>query len=169
MQTAVIGLGANLGQRLQTLESAIHTLAHSAHIRVVRVSPVYETEAVGPPQPNFLNAAVRIETDLEPEALLDTLLAIEMAHGRIRKERWGPRTLDLDILAICEPETHFPVKIATPRLTVPHPRLFERSFALAPLLDVMPELDVHWGALLRALGGAPNQIPNHWDFGTLVG
>lgn len=169
MQTAIIGLGANLGERLHTLECAVRSLARVAHIRVVRVSPVYETKALGPPQPNYLNAAVRIETELEPEALLDALLEIEIAQGRVRRERWGPRTLDLDILVLCDPNTRELARYETERLTIPHPQLLERSFALAPLLDVMPELVERWGPALRSLGGAPAQIPNQWDLEALVG
>lgn len=169
MQTAVIGLGANLGDRLHTLESAVRSLACRAHIRVVQVSPIYETEALGPPQPNYLNAALRIETELEPEALLDALLEIEVAHGRVRRERWGPRTLDLDILVFCDPITREPTRYETERLTLPHPRLLERKFALAPLLDVMPELVVRWDAALRSLGAAPTHFPKQWDLGALVG
>lgn len=151
----VVGLGANLGSRLETLQSALDALARTPHVRVVAVSPVYETEPIGPPQPTYLNAAARIETDLDPEALLDALLAIEVAHGRVRRERWGARTLDLDVLALFDPAVLAPRVIETPRLVVPHPHLLERAFALAPLLDVMPELADTWGASLRALGGAP--------------
>lgn len=97
---------------------------------------MYETEALvlagAPPQPKYLNAAVLLETDLEPEALLDRLLEIERAHGRERREKWGPRTIDLDILWI-DGVTH-----ATEKLVVPHPHLRERAFALRPLLDVAP-------------------------------
>lgn len=151
----VIGLGANLGARLATLQSATDALARTPRITVLAVSPVYETEPVGPPQPAYLNAAARIETDLAPDALLDALLAIEAAHGRVRRERWGPRTLDLDVLVLCDRHTLAPLSVATERLVVPHPHLLERAFALAPLLDVMPERDPEWGASLRALGGRP--------------
>ena len=97
---------------------------------------MYETEALvlagAPPQPKYLNAAVLLETDLEPEALLDRLLEIERAHGRERREKWGPRTIDLDILWIDG------VSFATEKLVVLHPHLRERAFALRPLLDVAP-------------------------------
>jgi 2-amino-4-hydroxy-6-hydroxymethyldihydropteridine diphosphokinase len=151
----VIGLGANLGARLETMQSAVDALDRTPGIAVRAVSPVYETEPVGPPQPRYLNAAARIETTLEPDALLDALLAIEASHGRVRRERWGPRTLDLDVLALCDAHTLAPLVIATDRLVVPHPHLLERAFALAPLLDVLPELAGDWGASLRALGGPP--------------
>ncbi|MDQ3037635.1 MAG: 2-amino-4-hydroxy-6-hydroxymethyldihydropteridine diphosphokinase [Myxococcota bacterium] len=150
-----IGLGANLGERLETMQRAVDALARTPHIRVRAVSPVYETEPVGPPQPCYLNAAARIETDLEPDALLDALLAIEVANGRVRAERWGARTLDLDVLVLCDARSGEPLVIDSPRLQVPHPHLLERTFALAPLLDVMPELAPKWGDTLRALGGRP--------------
>lgn len=152
---AGIGLGANLGDRGATLESAVARLAATAGVVVERTSPVYETAPVGPPQPSYLNAAVRARTSLEPEALLDALLAIEAAHGRVRRERWGPRTLDLDVLVLCEPTTLALRPWSSARLTVPHPHLLERAFALAPLLDVIPELEGAWGAALEALGGPP--------------
>ncbi|WP_236517285.1 2-amino-4-hydroxy-6-hydroxymethyldihydropteridine diphosphokinase [Sandaracinus amylolyticus] len=150
-----IGLGANLGEREKTLQSAVDMLARTPSITVRAASPIYETEPVGPPQPAYLNAAVRVETTLEPEALLDVLLAVEAAHGRVRRERWGARTLDLDVLVVCDPRSFAPRAITTPRLTVPHPHLLERTFALAPLLDVVPELEGRWGTTLRALGGPP--------------
>lgn len=152
---AGIGLGANLGERLTTLESAVERLAGTPGVIVERASPVYETAPVGPPQPSYLNAAVRARVTLEPEALLDALLAIEAAHGRVRRERWGPRTLDLDVLVLCDPVTLEPRVWSSPRLTVPHPHLLERTFALAPLLDVIPELEPIWGTTLRTLGGPP--------------
>lgn len=127
----VIGLGANLGERRQTLISAVRALSAAGRVRVV--SNLYETEPVGPPQPGYLNAAVLLDSVLTPLQLLEQLLAIEHAHGRERRERWGPRTLDLDIL-------HSPdLVLAEPALTLPHPELVHRTFALAPLLDVLPD------------------------------
>ena len=127
---AVIGLGANLGDRRGTMESAARAVAEIA--RVERTSPVYETDPVGPPQPGYLNAALLALYDGSPEELLDALLAIEHELGRVRAERWGPRTIDLDILWIEG------VLWETDRLSVPHPRLRERPFAIVPLLDVAP-------------------------------
>lgn len=101
--------------------------------QVVGVSALYETDPVGPPQPAYLNAAVRLATPLPPEALLDELLAIEQRQGRKRRERWGPRVLDLDILWISG------ARVSTSRLQVPHPELQNRAFALLPLLDVAPD------------------------------
>lgn len=158
MIVAGIGLGANLGDRLATLESAVAALARTPGITVTAVSPVYETEPVGPPQPAYCNAAVRLETTLAPEALMDALLAIEAAHGRIRRERWGPRTLDLDVLVLCDPETFETITIDTPHLRAPHPHLLDRAFALGPLLDVIPELAARWSAVLDALGGPPAEV-----------
>lgn len=112
-------------------------------------SYVYATEPVGgPPQGEFLNAAVRVECTQSPAELLDALLAIEQELGRVRRaeERWGPRTIDLDILWIEG------VAVDTPRLTVPHPRLEERAFALAPLLDVAPNAPYSLGSRLGEAG-----------------
>ena len=162
---AGIGLGANLGDRRATLQSSVDALARRAGVSVRAVSPIYETAPVGPPQPAYLNAAVRAEVTLEPEALLDALLAIEAAHGRVRRERWGPRTLDLDVLVLCDPATLEPRAVDTARLKVPHPHLLERGFALAPLLDVIPELGPRWGEALRGLGGPP---PRAREFQSIV-
>ncbi|HYQ18354.1 MAG TPA: 2-amino-4-hydroxy-6-hydroxymethyldihydropteridine diphosphokinase [Polyangiaceae bacterium] len=126
----VIGLGANLGDRLATLRSALAALARYGS--VVAVSDVYESAAVGPPQPDYLNAAVLLESALAPALLLEVLLGIERDHGRERRERWGPRTLDLDLLY--SPD----LVVRTPELALPHPELTRRAFALRPLLDVAP-------------------------------
>lgn len=115
---------------------------------VVATSSVYETPPVGPPQPNFLNAAVCVEWAGDLHALLDALLRIERELGRVRRERWGPRTIDLDILFALGPEVH------SERLDVPHPRVHERAFALLPLKDVMPEA---FEKTLRALDDAAIQ------------
>ncbi len=127
----VIGLGANLGDRLATLKSAV--LALEPHGALLALSDLYESAAVGPPQPDYLNAAVLLESALTPQRLLGELLAVERAHGRERRERWGPRTLDLDLLD--SPG----LVLAEPGLTLPHPELLRRAFALAPLIDVAPE------------------------------
>ena len=138
---AVIGLGANLGDRRATLSAALQAIAALPGTTVVATSQVRETPPLGPPQPAFLNAAVRIRTTLSPRALLDGLLAIEVSFGRVRRERWGPRTLDLDILWIDG------LIVEEPGLLVPHPSLPERRFALEPLLDVAPSaVDPRTGA-----------------------
>ena len=130
MTLAYVGVGANLGDRRATIEAAVALLDG-----VVGVSELRETEPVGViDQPAFLNGAVALETELPPRELLDVLLSVERRLGRERRERWGPRTLDLDLLLYgCE-------TIDEPGLTVPHPRLHERRFALEPLADLDPEL-----------------------------
>ncbi len=127
---AVVGFGSNLGDRLATMRAALAELARVA--RVEATSRVYESAAVGPPQGDYLNAAALVTWEGEPEALLDALLAIEAKLGRVRREKWGPRTIDLDVLWIEGRE------VCTPRLVVPHPELAVRPFAVAPLLDVAP-------------------------------
>jgi 2-amino-4-hydroxy-6-hydroxymethyldihydropteridine diphosphokinase len=130
MLDAVIGLGANLGDRRATLASAAREL--EAFGRLLARSSLYETEPVGPPQPRYLNAAVLLRTELGPEPLLSVLLDVEKRLGRVRRERWGPRAIDLDILWL-DGTVH-----RSPTLVVPHPSLRERPFALRPLLDVAP-------------------------------
>lgn len=148
---SVIGLGSNLGDRAGTLRAALDALAALGRVR--DVSGLYEFPPVGgPEQGDFLNAAALIETELEPRALLAALQDIERRFGRERTTRWGPRTLDLDILWFATPH-------ADDALTVPHPRLVERSFALVPLLDVLPDAvdpitGTPYRAYLAALGGA---------------
>jgi 2-amino-4-hydroxy-6-hydroxymethyldihydropteridine diphosphokinase len=127
----VVGLGSNLGDRRSTLHMAVRALAELGS--VTKLSHLYESAPVGPPQPDFLNAAARLVTALSPADLLERLLEIERSAGRERRVRWGPRTLDLDILWIrgrC---------VVSPLLTVPHPELCRRAFALVPLLDVAPD------------------------------
>jgi 2-amino-4-hydroxy-6-hydroxymethyldihydropteridine diphosphokinase len=127
----VVGLGSNLGAREATLAAAVADLGQLGS--ALRVSALYETDPVGPPQPSYLNAAVRLEVPGEPRVLLARLLDVERRYGRVRREKWGPRTLDLDILWIDG------VSHTDPDLVVPHAALRERRFALAPLLDVAPE------------------------------
>lgn len=126
----VVGLGANLGDRRRTLVRAVFELADCG--QVIAVSRLYETVAVGPPQPAFLNAAVNLRPCSRLPALLRDLLRIEARYGRVRREPLGPRTLDLDLLWVQK------TRLATRSLVLPHPRLRERAFALAPLLDVVP-------------------------------
>lgn len=127
---AVIGLGANLGDRRATLASAARELETFG--RLLARSSLYETEPVGPPQPRYLNGAVLLRTELGPEPLLAALLDVEKRLGRVRRERWGPRAIDLDILWL-DGATH-----RSAELVIPHPSLRERPFALRPLLDVAP-------------------------------
>lgn len=136
MRRVVIGLGSNLGDRAGFLDAAIERLRADPEIHVVARSAVYESPpAGGPPQGDYLNAAVLLETSLPGEEILRRTLAIERSLGRVRPPPvpWGPRTIDLDVLWI-EGEI-----IAEPDLGVPHPRLPERAFALRPLLDVAPD------------------------------
>jgi 2-amino-4-hydroxy-6-hydroxymethyldihydropteridine diphosphokinase len=149
MQEAVIGLGSNLGDCRAALAEAIRQMRSFATI--AGVSALYVTDPIGPPQPPFHNAACRLTTGLTPHDLLDGLLAIERALGRVRRERWGPRSIDLDILWMDG------LVVASERLMVPHPELRSRAFALCPLLDVAPDaVDPHDGAryadVLAALG-----------------
>ena len=129
---AFVGAGANLGDRLATLDAALAQLRETPGIGTVASSSVFETDPVGvTDQPSFLNLVAGLETSLAPEELLTVLQRIEQAFGRVRTQRWGPRTLDLDLLAF-EGETR-----ATPTLQLPHPRMFERNFVLAPLRDLL--------------------------------
>ena len=132
---AHLGLGSNLGDRLASLQGAVDCLAATTGVTVAAVSRVYETAPVGgPEQGPYLNAVVALDTDLEPAALLALARSIEEEAQRRRTERGGPRTLDIDVLLVGD-ET-----VDTPELTVPHPRLWERGFVLAPLADVAPSL-----------------------------
>jgi len=132
--TAYVGLGSNLGDRRAALEGAIRALGALPGIRVTAVSRVHETDPVGgPPQGRFLNAVAELRTTLDARALMDALGEIEVRFGRERTERWGPRTLDLDLLLYGEEV------IDSPGLTVPHPRMHQRRFVLEPLCEVAPE------------------------------
>ncbi|MFF9122817.1 2-amino-4-hydroxy-6-hydroxymethyldihydropteridine diphosphokinase [Streptomyces sp. NPDC014889] len=133
---AVISIGSNLGNRLETLQGAVDALEDTPGVRVKAVSPVYETEPWGVEpgsQPSYFNAVVVLKTTLPPSSLLERAHAVEEAFSRVRDERWGPRTLDVDIVAYAEHVSDDPV------LTLPHPRAHERAFVLAPWHDVDPE------------------------------
>ena len=137
MTRAYVGLGANLGAREVTLLRAADLLAAAEGVEVVAVSQLRETQPVGvAEQPPFLNGAIALDTTLAPRELLEVLLAIERELGRVRAERWGPRTVDLDLLVYGD------VVVDEPGLRVPHPRLGERRFALEPLAELDPELVV---------------------------
>ncbi len=128
---AFLGLGANVGDRWATLRGAVAALSD-----VVAVSPVYETEPVGgpPAQAAYLNLVVELDTDRSPRQLLEEARRLEAAAGRVRGERWGPRTLDVDVLVVGD------LVVDEADLVVPHPRMFERRFVLAPLADLAPDL-----------------------------
>lgn len=142
MVRAAIGLGSNLGDRARHIAQAVESLRELGDI--VASSAIYETDPVGgPEQGPFFNAVVVIETKLTAHALLEECLRIEAEHGRERRQRWGPRTLDLDILLFGDDV------IAVPGLTVPHPRLRDRRFVLEPLLEAWPEATLPDGTALR--------------------
>ena len=152
MRRVVVGAGSNLGGRESAIRGAAALLDARPGIDVEEVSPIYETEPLGPPQPRYLNAAFRVCTALSPPALLHALLCTERRLGRRRSEaeRWGPRSMDLDLLWD-EAGAH-----DSPGLHIPHAELANRDFALAPLLDVMPELASKLGVHLERLGGPPS-------------
>ena len=146
MTNAFVGIGSNLGDREATLRRAVELLAAEEGIEVVAVSELRETEPVGPvEQGPFVNGAVRLATELPPHELLERLLAIEQRLGRVRKERFGPRTIDLDLLVYGEQV------IDEPGLTIPHPRLHERRFALDPLAELAPDLAIPGKGSISAL------------------
>lgn len=131
-QQAAIALGANLGDCRATLEGALAALDASPGVRLLARSRWYRSAPVGPPQSDYLNGCALLAVALEPEALLERLLATERRYGRARGERWGPRSLDLDLLLMGDR------RLSTPQLTLPHPRLQERAFVLVPLAEIAP-------------------------------
>ncbi|MFE2287723.1 2-amino-4-hydroxy-6-hydroxymethyldihydropteridine diphosphokinase [Streptomyces sp. NPDC059443] len=150
---AVVALGANLGNRLETLQGAIDALGDTPGLRVKAVSPVYETAPWGVDpgsQPSYFNAVISVKTTLPPSSLLERAHAIEEAFDRVREERWGPRTIDVDIIAYAD------VVSADPVLTLPHPRAHQRAFVLAPWHDIDPEAQIPGhgpvAALLASVG-----------------
>ncbi|WP_049579482.1 2-amino-4-hydroxy-6-hydroxymethyldihydropteridine diphosphokinase [Streptomyces sp. SBT349] len=163
---AVLSLGSNLGNRLETLQGAVDALADTPGLRVKAVSPVYETEpwGVGPgTQATYFNAVVIIRTTLPPSSLLERAHAIEEAFARVRDGRFGPRTLDVDIVS------YQGVVSEDPLLTLPHPRAHERAFVLVPWHDVEPGAEVPGrGPLARLLPGLAEQGVTHRGDLTLV-
>ena len=147
---AYIGVGSNLGEPRARVLAAFDALAALPHTKLLARSRLYRTRPFGPvKQGDFINAVAKLDTRLSARELLADLRRIESAAGRIRDERWGPRTLDLDLLLYGDEQ------IDSPELTVPHPGIAERGFVLAPLMDVAPELEVpgagRVAALLKAL------------------
>jgi 2-amino-4-hydroxy-6-hydroxymethyldihydropteridine diphosphokinase len=142
--TVTLGLGANLGDRLATLQAAVDALA-TAGVRAVACSRVWETVAVGGPsgQPAYLNAVVRASTDLSPEDVLAAAHRVEGALGRTREVRWGPRTIDIDVLL------YDGLVRDDPDLTIPHPQMTERAFVVLPLLELDPDPVLPTGVRLR--------------------
>ena len=134
MQT-FIGIGSNLENPVAQVQQALNALAAIPQTRLLCCSPLYRSEPVGPPgQPDYINAVAQLETELFPDRLLAELQTIENKHGRVRTIRWGPRTLDLDILLYGDHVQD------DPHLTLPHPRMHERAFVLYPLFDIAPDL-----------------------------
>ncbi|PZD72474.1 2-amino-4-hydroxy-6- hydroxymethyldihydropteridine pyrophosphokinase [Acaryochloris thomasi RCC1774] len=130
--TAAIALGSNLGNSLETLQAAVQQIGASPGFRLTNQSHWYRTQAVGPPQPSYINGCLLLQTHHPPSQILQRLLDIELQFGRVRQQHWGPRTLDLDLLLYDQ------VVMETPALTLPHPRLHERAFVLVPLAEILP-------------------------------
>jgi len=150
MSLAYLGLGSNLGDRRGNLRQAVELLAQVPGVVVRRRSSLYENPPVGyEAQPDFLNAVVEIETSLSPRALLEALQAIENRLGRERTIRWGPRTMDLDLLLFEG------VRLDEEGLTLPHPRLCERAFVLVPLAELAPDWPLPDG---RTAGQAAEEV-----------
>lgn len=146
MTKAYISLGSNLGDRAANLDEAVRQLSRTEGIGNLRRSGIRETEPVGrTDQPKFLNCVVEVETTLEPLELLDRCQEIERRLGRTRTRRWGPRTIDLDILLFGD------VIVRTDRLTLPHPEMTRRRFVLEPLCELAPDLVLPGGRTVREL------------------
>jgi 2-amino-4-hydroxy-6-hydroxymethyldihydropteridine diphosphokinase len=152
-RAAVLALGSNLGDRRDILQGAVDAIEGIDQVRVTAASPVYETAPVGgPQQPDYLNAVLLVTTTLPSRELLDRLHEVEAAFDRVRLVRWGPRTLDIDIITVAGERSD------DPELTLPHPRAHERAFVLAPWHDADPDavLPEHGAVadLLAAIGDA---------------
>ena len=147
MERVYIGLGSNLAEPLRQLQAALAAIAELPHSQLVTTSSFYASDPLGPPdQPRYVNAVAALDTELAPLELLDALQRIEQEQGRVRKaERWGPRTLDLDILLFGERMLH------DERLTVPHYHMHARAFVLYPLAELAPSLQLPDGRVLTEL------------------
>ena len=138
MRKALIGVGSNIGDRKEYIDTAIETLNHIPAVQVLRMSPIYESEPWGyANQEKFYNAVIEVETNLTAYTLLGVCLGIEAGVGRVRSIKNGPRVLDLDLLLFEGQES------MTAELTLPHPRMFERDFVLIPLRDLYPEMKIY--------------------------
>lgn len=173
-RAVVIALGANLGEPERTLTAAVRALDRLDGVRVRGVSGLFETDPVGEPgspgdrgpdQPRYLNAVMTAQTRLHPRTLLRRLHELEDRFGRVREVRWGPRTLDLDLVQAGEPGTDSEVRSDAAALTLPHPRAHQRGFVLAPWAEVEPRAMLRVGdrvapvaALLSGLGRAPGDV-----------
>ncbi|MEH2311984.1 MAG: 2-amino-4-hydroxy-6-hydroxymethyldihydropteridine diphosphokinase [Nostoc sp.] len=127
---SAVALGSNIGDSQAILEAAIKTLVQTPGILLEARSSWYQTKAVGPQQPDYLNGCVTLQVEIQPQQLLEALLGIEQQFGRLRQERWGPRTLDLDLLLYDD------LIVDTPNLQIPHPRMRDRAFVLVPLAEI---------------------------------
>lgn len=140
MADVFLGLGSNLGDREANIREALDRLSRDEHVTIKRLSSIYETAPQGRfDQPDFLNAVVLIETDLDPIDLLDMILLTESEIGRVRAEHWGPRLIDIDILLFDN------VVMNATDLTIPHPRMMERAFVMVPLAEIAPDLRLPGG------------------------
>ncbi|MEC5184905.1 2-amino-4-hydroxy-6-hydroxymethyldihydropteridine diphosphokinase [Cryobacterium sp. MP_3.1] len=149
-RTAVLALGSNLGDREGTLAAAVRAVAELPGVQLTAISPVYASDAVKPDgvdlaAPGYLNLVVSVLWTGEPHALLDAVNVIENDHGRVREERWGDRTLDIDLICLGD------LRIDDDRLTLPHPRAAERDFVLAPWLDIDPDAELPGRGRVREL------------------
>ena len=149
---AYLALGSNLGDRLERLREAVRLLAAESGIEVLRSSRVYETQPVGPPQPDYLNAVIEVRADGTARELLEACRRVEDALGRVRAERWGARTIDVDILTFGEQV------VDEPDLVIPHPRMHERGFVLVPLGELDADPMLPGGRRLVSLRLAPDVV-----------
>jgi 2-amino-4-hydroxy-6-hydroxymethyldihydropteridine diphosphokinase len=149
---AYLALGSNLGDRLEHLREAVRLLSAEPGVEVTRSSRVYETEPVGPPQPPYLNAVIEVRTDGNVRELLEASRRVEDALGRLRAERWGPRTVDVDVLTFGEQV------VDEPDLVIPHPRMHERGFVLVPLGELDADPMLPGGRRLATLRLAPDVV-----------
>ena len=145
MHRVFIGIGSNLADPVTQVLQTCKTLRNATWCRDLKMSSLYRSIAVGPPQPDYINAVAQFTTELTPLALLDALQEVESQYGRQRSIRWGPRTLDLDILLFNQ------LIIDDPRLRVPHPYLTQRNFVVIPLLELAPKLVLPDGNNIEAL------------------
>lgn len=137
VNVAYLALGSNVGQRLEQMRSSLRLLDEQ-NVATTAASPVYENRAIGMGEADpFLNAVVKVRTELEPDALLEVCLAVEAQLGRVRSEVWAPRTIDIDIL------TYGTLQAKTEKLHLPHPRITERDFVLQPFADIAPDFELH--------------------------
>jgi len=150
--SAYLALGSNLGDRLERMREAVRLLHAEPGLRVKRSSRVYETEPVGPPQPAYLNAVLEVSTEGSARELLEACRRVEDALGRVRAERWGPRTIDVDVLTFDEQT------IDEPDLVVPHPRMHQRGFVLVPLGELEADPMLPGGRRLASLRLTPEVV-----------